>query len=280
MALSRKDFIKIGSLSALALGTVSFSGKNPEGGLRLEGTHNLRLGLASFTLRKYSLDELISIMERLGLTDVSFKSFHLPYTATEKELHFIQEKVKARGLNLYGGGVIYIKTPAEVEHYFNYAKNADLKMIIGAPNHELLPLIEKKVKETNIKMAIHNHGPEDTIFPSPESVYEKIKNLDSRIGMCIDTGHTFRLNLDPSVELKNYRERLFDVHIKDIDEQVPTGKNVEIGRGKMNIPKILSSLKEIQYDGVVAIEYEKDPENAILGLAESVGYIRGILKVI
>lgn len=280
MALSRKDFIKTSSLGALALGTVSFTGKKPTTLSKTESAHKLRIGLASYTLRKYSLDELITIMLRLNLKDVSFKSFHLPYESTKKELQFIQEKVTARGLNLYGGGVIYIKTPAEVERYFNYAKNAKLKMIIGAPNHELLPLIEKKVQETDVKLAIHNHGPEDSIFPSPESVYEKIKNLDSRIGMCIDTGHTFRLNLDPSEELKKYKDRLFDVHIKDIDEQVASGNNVEIGHGKMDIPKILAALKEIKYNGVVAIEYEKDAEQAVFGLSESVGYLRGILQVI
>ena len=153
-------------------------------------------------------------------------------------------------------------------------------MIIGVPNHELLSQIEKKVQETNIKLAIHNHGPEDKIFPSPKSVYDKIKDLDKRIGLCIDTGHTFRLQLDPAAEIRKYRDRLFDVHIKDIDEQVAEGKNVVIGRGKMDIPEILRALKEINYGGVLGLEYEKDADHAIFGLSESVGYVRGVLNMI
>ncbi|NJB72294.1 sugar phosphate isomerase/epimerase [Saonia flava] len=279
MDFSRKNFIKTLGLGVVAAGTSSFS-KTKKTEKSITNDHELTVGLASYTLRKYSLDEVIEIAQRLDIKDVAFKSFHLPYEASDEELTYIRDKVKARGLNLYGGGVIYFKTPEDVDTYFNYAKTAGLKMIIGAPNHELLPLIEKKVKETNIKLAIHNHGPEDDIFPSPESVYNRIKDLDNRIGLCIDTGHTFRLNLDPATELKKYKDRLFDVHIKDIHEQVPDGKNVEIGRGKMNIPSIMSALKEIKYNGVLGLEYEKDGDHAIYGLSESVGYVRGILKMV
>jgi hypothetical protein len=279
MALSRKNFIKTSGLGALALGTASFkSSTEKEKNLKLN-EYELNIGLASYTLRKYSLDELIDITERLQLKDVAFKSFHLPYDADKKELTFIHEKVKARGLNLYGGGVIYMKTKEDVENFFNYAKNAGLPMIIGAPEHHLLPLVEKKVKETNIKLAIHNHGPEDEIFPSPKSVYDNIKGLDARIGLCIDVGHTFRLGLDPAEELIKYQDKLFDVHIKDIDAPVAEGQKTILGHGQINIPKILSALKDIKYTGIVAIEYEKDENHAIYGLSESVGYIRGVLKM-
>jgi inosose dehydratase len=276
MTYSRKDFIKTIGLGAVGASAISFTSE----AATKTADHKLTVGLASYTLRKYSLDEVIEICQRLDIKDVAFKSFHLPYESTDEELRQITAKVKARGLNLYGCGVIYMKTAEDVEKYFNYAKAAGLKMIIGAPNHDLLPLIEKKVKATDIKLAIHNHGPEDEIFPSPGSVYEKIKNLDKRIGLCIDTGHTFRLNLDPATELKKYKDRLFDVHIKDINEQIPKGQNVEIGRGKMDIPSILKALKDIEYAGVLGLEYEKDGDHAIYGLSESVGYVRGVLKMV
>ncbi len=276
MTYSRKDFIKTIGLGAVGASTISFNSNAAS----KTADHKLIVGLASYTLRKYSLDEVIEICQRLDIKDVAFKSFHLPYDSTDEELRQITAKVKARGLNLYGCGVIYMKTADDVEKYFNYAQAAGLKMIIGAPSHDLLPLVEKKVKATGIKIAIHNHGPEDEIFPSPGSVYEKIKNLDKRIGLCIDTGHTFRLNLDPATELKKYKDRLFDVHIKDINEQIPKGQNVEIGRGKMDIPSILKALKDIEYAGVLGLEYEKDGDHAIYGLSESVGYVRGVLKMV
>jgi inosose dehydratase len=276
MKYTRKGFIKTLGLGAAA-SSMSFTSKV---GMPADHHHQLKIGLASYTLRKYSLDEVIEISQRLDLKDVAFKSFHLPYEFSAEDLHQITSKVKARGLNLYGGGVIYMKTKEDVETYFNYAKKAGLKMIIGAPNHDLLPLIEKKVKETDIVLAIHNHGPEDDIFPSPASVYAKIKNLDKRIGLCIDVGHTFRLDQDPAEEIKKFKDRLYDVHLKDVDAQKPDGKVLEIGRGKMNIPSILQALKDIKYEGIVGLEYEKDGDHAIYGLAESVGYVRGVLKML
>ncbi|SIQ81434.1 sugar phosphate isomerase/epimerase family protein [Maribacter ulvicola] len=279
MALSRKNFIKTSGLGALALGTVSFkSDQNGRTTAKYVG-HNLNIGLASYTLRKYSLDELLDITERLNLKDVALKSFHLPYDAGKKKLKFIHDKVTARGLNLYGGGVITMKTSEDVETYFNYANDAGLPMIIGTTAHHLLPLIEEKVKETNIKLAIHNHGPEDNVFPSPKSIYDKIKKLDSRIGLCIDVGHTYRLGLNPAEELIKYQDKLFDVHIKDIDAPIAKGNKTILGHGSIDIPEILNALRKIKYSGVVAIEYEKDENHAIYGLSESVGYIRGILKV-
>ncbi len=279
MKLSRKNFIQTMGLGAVAAGASSFRTLAGSQSTTVND-HNLNLGLASYTLRKYSLDEVIEISQRLDIKDVALKSFHLPYESTDEELRYIRDKVKARGINIYAGGVIYMKTEEEVEKYFTYARTAGLKMIIGAPDHALLPLIEKKVKAENIKLAIHNHGPEDEIFPSPKSVYDRIQHLDNRIGLCIDTGHTFRLNLDPATEIIKYQDRLFDVHIKDIDAQIPEGKSVEIGRGKMDLPSILKALQEIKYQGVLGLEYEKDGDHAIYGLSESVGFLRGILKMI
>ena len=270
--MKRNQFIKTLGLSSLALS--SKANFNPN--YVFQG---LKIGLASYTLRKYSLDQLIEIMKRLTIKDVCLKSFHLPFDATPDELKAISEKMKSNGLNLYAAGVIYMKTNEEVEKYFKYAQNAGVKMIVGAPEHHVLPKVEEMVKATDIKIAIHNHGPEDKIFPSPASIYEKIKDLDPRIGLCIDAGHTFRLKQDPAAEFRKYRDRLFDIHLKDLNKQTPDAENVEIGRGVMNIPLYIQVLKELKYEGIISVEYEKDAENAAYGLTESVGYLRGILRM-
>jgi inosose dehydratase len=270
--MKRKQFIKTLGLSSLALSTKAHFESLP-------AFQGLKIGLASYTLRKYSVDQVIEIMKRLAIKDVCLKSFHLPYDASPQELKATAEKFKSNGLNVYAGGVIYMKTNEEVEKYFKYAQNAGLKMIVGAPEHHLLPKVEEMVKATDVKIAIHNHGPEDKIFPSPASVYEKIKNLDARIGLCIDTGHTFRLNQDPAAEFRKFRDRLFDIHLKDLNSQKPEAENVEIGRGVMNISLYLQVLKELKYEGIIGVEYEKDADNAAYGLTESVGYLRGILRM-
>lgn len=270
MTLSRKNFLKQVGLSTLAAPLVSFSKPTAT---------KLTVGLASYTLRKYSVDQLIEICKRLAIKDVAFKSFHLPLDTSDSEIMATSAKMKAAGLNLYGGGVIYMKTEDEVKNAFRYAKAAGMKLIIGVPNHELLPIAEKYVKETDIRLAIHNHGPGDNVYPTPATVYDKIEKLDKRIGLCIDIGHVVRLGMDPIEAIKKYGHRMFDMHLKDVDGIVAKSESIQIGRGVINIPKVLKTLKEVNYQGVMSIEYEKDADNAEGGLSESVGYVRGILDM-
>lgn len=274
MKQSRLNFLKTIGLGAIISQTNSLSAKN------VFVKTNLTLGLASYTLREYSLDDTIKYAKGLNLTHIALKSMYLPLDSKPDYIKEVAKKISDAGLKMYGAGVIYMKTEAEVENAFNYAQIAGIEMIIGVPNHKLLPFVEKKVKETGIKLAIHNHGPGDKVYPTPDTVFEHIKNLDSRIGMCIDVGHVVRLGLDSVKNILKYRNRLFDMHLKDVNKVAEDGSSVEIGRGVINIPAILRALQKINYKGVMAIEYEKDGKTAILGLSESVGYVKGIMKMV
>jgi sugar phosphate isomerase/epimerase len=143
-----------------------------------------------------------------------------------------------------------------------------------------LDLVNFKVKEFDIKVAIHNHGPGDERYPSPESIYSKVKDLDPRMGICMDIGHTMRLGLDPCQETEKYADRLHDIHIKDVSLAAAAGETVEMGRGVIDLPKFFRTLLKINYQGVASFEYEKDAEDPLPGLAESVGYVRGVLSVV
>jgi len=276
MKHSRKQFLRLlgaGALTATVSPAVTahpeastFAGKEP---------HPLNVGLASYTLRSLTLEEVIAVAKRLNLHSVALKSMHLPLDATPKQIKAVADKVRAAGLDLYGAGVIYMKSEDEVNNAFDYARAAGMRVIIGVPNYELLPLVEKRVKETDIKLAIHNHGPGDEVYPSPDNVYEKVRNLDSRVGLCIDIGHTFRIGQDPAAKARQYADRLHDVHLKDVDRADAEGKSLEIGRGIMDIPAFIRTLQEIKYAGVVGLEYEKDGDDPVPGLAESVGFVHG-----
>ena len=271
MTYSRKTFLKHLGITALSVPALSFQQKTT--------TPKLTIGLASYTLRKYSVSQLIDICKRLNIKEVALKNFHLPLDASDSEIQATISKLKDAGLNIYGGGVIYMKNEAEVKNAFRYAKAAGMKMIIGVPNHDLLPLVEKYVKENDIKLAIHNHGPGDDVYPTPATVYDKIVNLDKRIGLCIDIGHVVRLGMNPIEAIKKYGHRMYDMHLKDVDGIVSKSESIQIGRGVIDMPKLMKALKDVNYQGVMSIEYEKDADNAEGGLAESVGYVRGILDM-
>jgi inosose dehydratase len=280
MSITRNEFLKVLGVSATATltGIPGFSAtRNFED--PLQKGHELKLGLASYTLRKFSLDEVIKICKRLGLDSLALKSMHMPLETPAEELKTIAEKVRNAGLTLYGAGVIYMKTPGEVDAAFEYASHAGLEMIVGVPNHELLPQVNDKVKQKNIKLAIHNHGPGDDLYSSPADVFAKIRDLDKRIGLCIDIGHVKRIGQDPIAMIEKYKDRLYDMHMKDVNKAQADGTSVEVGRGVIDIPQVIKTLKKIKYQGAVAFEYEKDGDDPVPGLAESVGYIRGILKM-
>ncbi len=293
---TRRRFLQVAGIGAAAslagangcFGTQSQPSAGKEQGrfeirsakFEIRSKRRFELGLASYTLRKFKLDETLAMTRRVGLKYICFKSFHLPLDSTQAEIRAVVAKVRKAGLRLYGGGVISMKSEVEVHRAFDYAKAAGMKVIVGVPKHELLTLVNKKVQQYDIKVAIHNHGPGDKNYPTPAVAYEKVKGLDKRIGLCNDIGHTRRAGVDPSVSAEKFADRLLDVHIKDVSAATAKGRGVEVGRGVIDIPKFLRTLLKISYSGVVAFEYEKDADDPLAGLAESVGYVKGVLAAI
>ncbi|MGA9291583.1 MAG: sugar phosphate isomerase/epimerase [Ignavibacteriaceae bacterium] len=279
---SRRNFIKLTGigLAASSIKGLAYPISKNIFKMNVKKPEMLNLGLTSYTFRNFSLEEVIQMTKRLDLKRLSLKDMHLPLNSTKDQTQNAVNKINTAGLELYGAGVIYMTNQEEVNRAFEYAKEAGIEIIIGVPEIELLQAAEQKVREYNIKLAIHNHGPGDKRFPSPESVYEKIKNLDKRVGMCLDIGHTMRLGVNPSSAFEKYSDRIFDIHMKDVTKASPDGDTVEIGRGIIDIPEFLRTIKKLNYKGTVAFEYEKDKEDPLPGVAESVGYVRGILSVI
>jgi inosose dehydratase len=285
---TRREFMKragVGvagvSLSPILTATNRYP-ENPDPAVSIfdEKLSRLRLGMASYTFREFSLDETLKMTKRLGLERIALKDFHLSLESSDEKIKAVAEKTKAAGLDLYGCGVVYMKSIEEVERAFHYAKTAGMKIIIGVPNHDLLELVNKKAIEYNVKVAIHNHGPGDKLYPTPESAYVKIKDLDPRVGLCIDIGHTKRAGVDPSESALKFADRLHDVHIKDVTAATEEGGTTEIGHGVIDIPKFLLTLIKLEYKGSVSFEFEKDGKDPLPGVAESVGYVRGVLAIL
>jgi sugar phosphate isomerase/epimerase len=277
---SRRQFIKVSGLAVAGASTTKMGLSVKKSGSRVKNTPiPFELGVASYTFRKFNLEDTILMTKRLDIKNITFKDFHLPLNSTREQITEIVSKVKLAGLNLYGGGVIYMNTETDVSQAFEYAQMANMKVIIGAPAHELLPLIDKKVKEYDISVAIHNHGPGDKLFPDLESIYSRISSLDNRIGICHDIGHTQRYGKDPVKDTEKYFDRILDFHIKDVTESSEKGNTCEMGHGVINLPGIFKVLVKNNYRGKTSFEFEKDENDPLPGLAESVGYVRGLLKM-
>jgi len=279
---SRREFLKNAGLGAAALTALSSSGcvAPTTSPVSDPAAPRIMLGMASYTIRKFDLDKALAMVQRLGLQRMVFKSDHLALNSTDAQIKQAIAKAQAKGIEVYGCGTVYMKTAAEVEQAFHYAQTAGMKMIVGAPNVELLPLVEQKVKATDVWLAIHNHGPDNPLYSSPLDAYALVKNMDRRMGLCLDIGHTQRFGLDPVVVFKTTFDRVFDVHIKDVSAPTKAGKTVEIGRGIIDMVGFLKTVVALKYAYTLDFEHEKDDTDPLPGVAESIGYVRGVLKML
>ena len=279
MSRNRRNFIKKTVAGAVGIAATTIPGVANASNLMTDSSTkaDIKLGIASYTLREFSMEEALDMTLRIGLDRITFKSMHLPLDSDQETIKHALALCKEKGIVLYGAGVIYMKNKEEVDQAFNYAKMAELKMIIGVPNHELLEYVEEKVKQYDIKLAIHNHGPGDKLYPSAESAYNKVINMDKRMGLCIDIGHTKRINRTPEQDLTDYFDRVFDIHIKDVTAD---GNTCVIGRGVIDFPVFLKAVKNLGYKGTLALEYEADGNDPLPGMAESIGYVNGVLATL
>lgn len=276
--LSRKNFIKNAALglgASVALPSLSKASSSQK--INFKKGNTLPIGIAGYTFAKFDLEKAIAMMKRVDLRNISVKDIHLPLNSSDEKIKSVLAQFAAANINVYTVGVIYMKTKQAVDEAFEYAKKVGVPMIVGVPNYDLLDYTEEKVKGSNIKIAIHNHGPEDPLYPGPQQVYDRIKNRDARMGLCLDIGHAQRAGVDLVKAVKEYKNRLFDMHIKDVTVASKEGKAIEIGRGCINFEDLTEALYKINYSGVCSIEFEKDMTDPLPGIAESIGFFRGIL---
>lgn len=242
-----------------------------------KATPLFKIGIAGYTFAQLSVEQSIEIMKKVGVSNLSIKDIHLPQKSTQEEIDAVKAKFAAGGVTIYTVGVIYMKTKEQVDLAFDYAKKVGVNLIVCAPNYELLGYVEQKVKETNIRTAIHNHGPDNPLYPNATDTWNHIKDMDARMGICIDIGHTQRDGQDPCIDIERYKSRIFDIHIKDVSEATKNGHTVEMGRGVIDLPKFVRLLKKIKYSGCCSLEFEKDMKDPLAGIAESIGYFKGII---
>lgn len=277
---NRRNFLKATGLGIAAAAVPGIAKASVSVAEDNFGKYNFNLGVASYSLRKFTTEKALNMTLRCGVNRMTFKSMHLPVDSGSGTIKSTMALARKKGVDVYGGGVIYMRSKEQVDEAFNYAKTAGMKLIVGVPNHELLEYVEGKVKETDIKLAIHNHGPGDKNYPSAESAYVLIKDMDKRMGLCIDIGHTKRIGRDPEQDVQDFFDRVFDIHMKDVTKAEKDGKTCIIGRGVINFPSFLKAIIKLKYSGTLSLEYEAEGDDPLPGMMESFGYVRGILATL
>jgi len=279
--LSRRNFVHSSAIVTTALvsthGASALAPQSPLAG----NTSPIQLGLASYTFRNFTRAQMIAFMKQLNVVALNAKDVkdHLPIDPQAESAALAD--YAAAGIKLHAGGVVSFAKPddADIRNKFEYAKRAGLPVIVaGDPTSETLPRIEKFVKEYDMRIAIHNHGPEDKLWPSPLDVLKAVKNMDPRVGCCIDVGHTARAGTDVVQAIHEAGPRLFNIHMKDLADFKNKDSQVPVGDGIMPVRKIFEALSAIHYQGFVDLEYEVHPDDPMPGVSTSFAYMRGMVE--
>ena len=278
-SISRRTFMQAGALAAAtspflsmpAFGEPSHASGKPS---------PIHLGLASYTFRNFTREQMIGFLKQLQVNSINAKDVkdHLPADSQEESKALAD--YTAAGIKLHAAGAIYFRKDedADIRAKFEYCKRAGISVIVaGDPTPETLPRVEKFVKEYDIKIAIHNHGPEDPVWPSPLDILKLVKNLDPRVGCCIDVGHTVRAGTDVVQAIHDVGPRLFNVHMKDLTNFQSKESQVAVGEGIMPIREIFGALIETKYNGFVDLEYEVHGDDPMPGVISSFAYMKGVL---
>jgi inosose dehydratase len=270
--------------AAQALGSAD---PGPKAGSR-ETAGDLTLGLAGYSLRKLSIDAAIAAITQLGIKSVAVFRVHVPILlGTPDECREAAQKFRNAGITIASTGVVTLSnSEGSMRRAFECGKAAGLSTMAASyaqpPDRETLLLTERFVREYDIRLAFHNHGPEDKIFPSPYDVWKTVQPYDPRMGLCLDVGHSARAGVDPVEAILMCRSRLHDLHIKDTLAGAGAKKDIPVGLGfgRLDIRGILEALAHVNYKHQVGLEDELESADPVPGIAQSFGYLRGMVAAL
>jgi len=281
-SFSRRHFLQASLLGSAALTTV-LPAKLLAGPVKAsrDPFDGLKLGMASYSLRKFNLDQAIAMTKEAGVKYLCLKDMHLSLKSTPAQCQEARKKIEDAGLVVAGGGVIYMKNnEGEIRDVFEYAKNAGMPTVVCSPDPDALDTVEKMAKQYDLIVAIHNHGPTDTKYPSPRDVLRLVKGRDQRMGICMDVGHTVRIGEDPVAVIKECSSRLYDFHMKDVTAPTKAGVPIEVGKGVIDIVAVVRTLVKLKFSHHINLEYEANGDSPMSGILGSYAYIRGVLAAI
>lgn len=273
--LSRRTLLQIAATAAVGL-------RNPPAGAqnRRSPYAPFRMGLQSYSLRAFKVEDALKITRELGLHYWEAFEAHLPITDNPATLAAYRELLRTYNVTLAAFGVLSFSTDeADARRKFQFAKAMGVPTLTAYPAPEALPLLDRLVEEYRVHIAIHNHGPEDPLYGRIQQGIDALRRRHPRIGMCIDTGHYLRAGEDPLRAARAFHKRLFALHLKDVRLRPDAPPEfTEIGNGNLNTPALLAILRQQRYPGIIALEYEEHPEAPTPRIQQCLDAIRDAVR--
>jgi inosose dehydratase len=239
----------------------------------------LTLGIQLYSLRGFPVEKALDHARGLGLTQVEFYPGMFPISDDAAAIAAMKQQVADRDLTISAHGVNRFTGDAAANRkLFEFAKAAGVKTITADPDPESFASLDELVKEFDIRVAIHNHGPRHR-YNKALDVLTAIEKHDERIGACADLGHFIRSGERPTEVIRLLKGRLYGIHLKDFAEMQAKTKGVILGQGHLDVPAVMEALVAVGFpaDGALSIEYEENPKDPIAELQQCVAVARAAL---
>ena len=269
IAPSRRSLLRAGLLAAC--GPLL-----PARAARAAAAKPFTLGVQLYSLRGYPLPQALEHAKALGFEAVEFYSKMLPTTSSDEEIAAVKKQVADLGMTISSHGVInFGKDAAASRKVFEFAKKLGIPSITCNPEPEAFASLDELVKEFDIRLAIHNHGPKWR-YDKVVDVLRAIEGHDERIGACADLGHYIRSGERPLEVVRLLAGRLYGIHLKDFAEMQEKTQGVILGRGHLDVPAVFAALEQAKFpaDGAMSLEYEEKPENPLDDIRQCVEVAR------
>jgi sugar phosphate isomerase/epimerase len=239
----------------------------------------LSLGVQSYSLRGYKVDQAIQHAKDLGFAHLEFYPGHFSPDSKPNEIEEMKSKVASAGMKIMGHGVNRFTKDHEANlKLFKFAKAAGIKNLSADPDPDSFESLERLVDDFDIRIAIHNHGP-DHRYDKVVDVLRAVEKLDERIGACADLGHFIRSGEDPVEVIRVLGKRVFGIHLKDFAEQKKETRGVILGKGHLDVEAVFRALIQVGFpeDGCLSLEYEENEKNPIADIRECVAVAKEAL---
>ena len=223
------------------------------------------MGIQSFCLRGFGIEGALDEVQKLGLRYIEMYHLHFPVTPDQGKIKEMLVACARRDITISAHGVQnFTSDHAQNEKFFQFAKAAGLSLVTANPAPDSFESLDRLVKQYDIKLAIHNHGP-DAFYDKIDDSLDAVKNWDLRIGFAADLGHYLRSNQDPVEAIHRLAPRLYGVHLKDVAEKQKKTRSVVLGRGHLDVAGVFKALKKVGFraNGAFSLEYEENPTNPI-----------------
>lgn len=294
--MNRRTFMMAGAgfLAAAAMGKDE-SAAAPRSSVK----QSAKVGFAGYTFYKFSPQEVVARVKRTGALGLCIKDSFIGPKATADERSERLRMLSDAGIAAYGAGPIYIGNADEMKRRFDYAAALGVPTLVGVPfrpgedgsvawgrqrsSRALCELASRLADEYKIDFAIHNHGKDPkygvpTLFPTPASAFEMVRDLSPRMGLCMDVAYTFSDGFDVAAEIRAYASRLYDVHLRNISDPRNGSSGTAGSRGVIDYLPVFRALSDIGYARWCGIElanaYGKDGDPD--WIPDSVGYFKAL----